>query len=262
MIEAIIHVNNRVQFLDRAVASAVVSAADVKEVQVRISSNATDEKSAEYAERIANENGIPFTRNTPSSAAEHLIANIRNSNAEHVCLLHDDDIIVECFFRNLLYLLAKYPGGVAYSTDNKFLIHGKLYSTRLILKDNFKISPSVLIMLYLLNRCGPVFPSVVYEKKFAENVFSAPRLHGKYSDADVLVKAARLGFYVSKKPSFIYVMGYHNDSLAVDAVSRSRLRRWLFAELLRGLTFRKMTDFRMNIKYFIGRFYKKEGNEN
>lgn len=259
MIEAIIHVNNRIQFLSRAVASAVVSAADLEEVQVLISSNATDEKSAEYAERIADKNGIPFSRNPPSSAAEHLCANIRNSNAEYVCLLHDDDIILECFFKNLLCLLAKYPEGVAYSTDNKFLIHENLYSTRLILKEAFKISPSVLIMLYLLNRCGPVFPSVLYEKKFAENVFSEPRLHGKYFDADVLVKAARLGFYVSKEPSFIYVMGYHNDSLAVDAMSRSRLRQWLLVELLRGLTFKKMTDFQMNIKYFIGRFYKKRG---
>src|SRR5690606_24299255 len=179
-------------YLERAVESAVASARAADAV-VRISSNASDASAREAALSVAERFGVDFKHSQATSAFEHFHASVAAAKADHVCLLHDDDFVDPGYFPLLQELIASHPGAAAYAPDNSFLIGPWLHRARLGPRRPFRLSPRWLALLYLAGRCGPAFPSIVYRRDFASEVFARTPTFAKYSDTVIVIEAARTG---------------------------------------------------------------------
>ena len=254
MIEAIIHVHNRTQYLERAVETAVCSARTADAI-VRMSCNATDASAVEAAQGVAIEYGVDFTHSKTTSAFDHFYASVVASKAEHVCLLHDDDFVAPSFFRLLQQLIISHPDAAAYAPDNSFLIERFVHRARVFPSNPFRLSPRWLALLYLTGRCGPPFPSILFRRDFALAAFAAQPMFGKYSDSPIVMKAAREGLWIDPEVTFTYVIGEQNDSRVVDFEARRVLKRWLWQQLLNPVTLRTAYST-SNLFYFLGRFLK------
>ena len=256
MIEAVIHVHNRTQYLERAVVSAVSSAKEA-DVVVRISSNASEAAAREEALSIAQRLGVDITYSHSSSAFDHFYANVIASKAEYVCLLHDDDFVAPQYFQVLEQLIANQPDAAGYAPDAKFLIEHSLHQAGVSPGRPFMLSPRLLALLYLMGRCGPPFPSIVYRKDFAATVFARAPRFAKYSDTVIVIEAARAGLWVHPEPAFTYFLGAHNDSRIIDQLAQRNLRHWLLGQMLIGRISFSLTMSLANIVYFLGRFIKR-----
>lgn len=256
MIEVVIHVHNRTQYLERAVASAVSSAKEA-DVVVRISSNASDAAAREEAMSVAQRHGVDITYSQSSSAFDHFYANVIASKSEHVCLLHDDDFVAPHYFQLLEQLITNQPDAAGYAPDANFLIEHSLHQADVSPRRPFMLSPRLLALLYLMGRCGPPFPSIVYRKDFATAVFARAPKFGKYSDTVIVIEAARAGLWVHPEPAFTYFLGVHNDSRIIDRRARRNLRQWLLRQMLIGGISFSLTMSLANIEYFLGRFIKR-----
>ena len=256
MIEAVIHVHNRTQYLERAVVSAVSNAKE-PDVVVRISSNASDVAAREEALSVARRHGVDITYSQSSSAFDHFNANVTASKAEHVCLLHDDDFVAPHYFQLLKQLIASHPDAAGYAPDAKFLIEHSLHQAGVSPRRPFMLSPRLLALLYLMGRCGPPFPSIVYRRDFAAAVFARAPKFGKYSDTVIVIEAARAGLWVHPESAFTYFIGVHNDSRIIDRHARRNLRHWLLRQMLIGTISFSLTKSLANLEYFLGRFIKR-----
>ena len=256
MIEAVIHVHNRTEYLERAVISTVSSAKEA-DVVVRISSNASDAAAREEALSIAKRHCVDITYSHSLSAFDHFYANVTASKAEHVCLLHDDDFVEPHYFQLLKQLIASHPDAAGYAPDAKFLIHHSLHQAGVSPRRPFMLSPRLLALLYLMGRCGPPFPSIVYRKDFADKLFSRAPRFAKYSDTVIVIEAARAGLWVHPEPAFTYFIGIHNDSRIIDRHARRNLRHWLLRQMLKGPVSFSFTKSLANIEYFLGRYIKR-----
>ena len=256
MIEAVIHVHNRTEYLERAVKAAVLSAKSA-DVVVRISSNASDAAAREEAQSVARRNDIEITYNQTSSAFDHFYANVAACKAEHVCLLHDDDFVAPHYFLLLNQLIACHPDAAGYAPDAKFLIEHSLHQADVSPRKPFKLFPRMLAVLYLMGRCGPPFPCIIYRKDFAVTAFSRSSRFGKYSDAVIVIEAARAGLWIHPETVFTYFIGIHNDSRIIDRNARRNLRHWLLRQILKGPVSFNLNKLLDNLQYFIGRFIKR-----
>lgn len=256
MIEAVIHVHNRTEYLERAVEAAVFSA-KATDVVVRISSNASDAAAREEAQSVARRHGVDITYSQSSSALDHFYDNVAACKVEHVCLLHDDDFVAPHYFHLLNQLIACHPDAAGYAPDAKFLIEHSLHQADVSPRRPFKIFPRMLALLYLMGRCGPPFPCIVYRKDFAVAAFARAPRFGKYSDTVIVIEAARAGLWIHPDIAFTYFMGIHNDSRIIDPHARRNLRHWLLRQMLKGTVSFSLTKSLANLKYFLGRFIKR-----
>lgn len=254
MIETVIHVHNRTQYLERAV-EAAVSSARAADAVVRISCNASDASAREAAQRVAQRYGVDITHSLATSAFEHFYASVAASKAEHVCLLHDDDFVALRYFHLLQQLIVSHPSAAGYAPGNSFLIAHRLHQASVSPRRPFRLSSRWLALLYLMGRCGPPFPSILYRRDFALAAFSAQPMFDKYSDAPIVMKAAREGLWIDPEMAFTYVIGEQNDSRVVDLVARRGLKRWLWHQLLNPVISRTAYST-SNLFYFLGRFLK------
>lgn len=254
MIETVIHVHNRTQYLDRAV-NAAVSSSRAADSIVRISCNASNESAYEVAKLVANRYGVHITHSLATTAFEHLRDTVATSKADYVCLLHDDDFVAPQYFHRLQILISRHPSAAGFAPGNDFLIEDRLHQASVRLRRPFMISFRYLALLYLLGRCGPPFPSIIYRRDFALTVFSDQPMFNKYSDVPIVMEAARKDLWIDPEISFTYVIGEQNDSRSVDFVARRRLKRWLLRQFLKPVISHRAYRT-SNLFYFCGRFFK------
>jgi hypothetical protein len=255
MIEAVIHVHNRTQYLARAV-EAAVSSAKAADVVVRISSNANDATAREIAQAVAKQYDVNITYSLATSAYDHLLGSIAVSKAKHICLLHDDDFVSPRYFQLMQQLIAIHPGAAGYAPDANFLIEHSLHHASVSPQRPFKLSPRWLALLYLMGRCGPPFPCIVYLRDFAAATFARAPMFSKYSDTVIVIEAARADLWVHPELAFTYFLGDHNDSRVIDRHARRNLRHWLLRQMLKGPVSFSLTKSLANLEYFLGRFIK------
>lgn len=255
MIEAIIHVHNRTQHLKRAVETAVSSAVAVNAV-VRVSSNASDEFAQAAAYAVARQYGVPFTQSQTKTAFHHFAASVVAAKHEYICLLHDDDFVELNYFKSIQDLIDNYPEGAAYAPDANFMIDSCLHQAGIAPRRCFRLSPTWLALLYLLGRCGPPFPCIVYRLDFARVAFLRDPAFAKYSDTVIVLEASHAGLWVFPKSTFTYVLGDHNDSRIVDKPARRRLRWWLLRQVITTTSVIPVQPL-ANLQYFLGRFVKR-----
>lgn len=256
MIETVIHVHNRTQYLERAVGAAV-SSARVANAVVRISCNASHASAREAAQGVAKRYGVGITHSLTTSAFDHFYASVAASKAEHVCLLHDDDFVAPSYFRLLQQLISSHPGAAGYAPDNSFLIQHWLHQASVSPNRPFRLSPRWLALLYLMGRCGPPFPCIVYQRDFAVAAFACAPKFAKYSDTVIVLEAARAGLWIHPEPAFTYVIGSHNDSRIIDESARLQLRHWLLRQMLVDTASISPAHSLANLQYFLGRFIKR-----
>lgn len=255
MIEAVIHVHNRVEYLERIVISAIESSKDL-DVFVRISCNATDQSSKDRVATIADLYNIPVRYVEKSKAYDHFLGTIKLTSAKYICLLHDDDILGKNFFYNIKQLTKQFPTAGAYSVNNSYMIEGVVKKPTVQPSRAFQILPSALCVLYLAGRSGPAFPSMVYRTELANNIFYHDTRFQKYTDAAIVYAASRYGLIVDHRCEFTYVINEVNDSRSVDWRARRKLYCWLVNRIFKDCTKKDLIDLRQNITYFIGRFLK------
>lgn len=255
-IEYVIHANDRTKYIEEAIKSAALSNANLKEYLI-VSCNSKSDRINLNIANLAEKFGLKYRRSFSDGALGHFRESVNKCEKPFICLLHDDDYVGDSFFQENYRLINTHPQGAAFGVDTIFDIEGTLHHSAISISKDFRLSPINLTILYLLGRCGPAFPSVVYRTEFIRPVIRQSNLFGKYSDASILLEAAKQGFWISPRKEFSYRMHAENDSKTTDPINRKLLHNYLFRFLLSALhRHTSYLSFYDNLKYFVGRFIK------
>jgi hypothetical protein len=255
-INFVIHVNDRTQFIEEAIKSAVFNSSFARE-NLFVSCNSKEIIIHSYISDLANKYGINYRKSFTKSAFDHLSESVDLCNKPYICLLHDDDYLGNNFLKEVIRLINAHPQGAAYAVDTIFDINGKLNHPAIKLIGDFRLSPLTLSLLYLLGRCGPAFPSVAYRTDFIRYEIKKSHTFGKYSDAPILIEATKQGLWLSPRKEFYYRMHSENDSKTTDLISKKLLKKHLTKIYLSHIfDYSSYSNIYNNFKYFIGRFFK------
>jgi hypothetical protein len=256
-IEFIIHVTDRKEYIQQAVETLFLNKT-VPKKNVFISCNSSSKKNHSHIRGIAKKYCITYRRSLATNMIDHLRESVNLSNTTFICLLHDDDYLSPTFVSDIKQLIKKNPRAVAYSCETLFDINGVIHSSSIKTQRDFSLSPLILSLLYLLGRCGPAFPSVVYRVDFIKKEIMRPSRFNNYSDAPILIEACKKNMVISPQKKFFYRMHKSNLSKTEDKTNKKKLKFYLMKKILNYL-FKKFSYryFISNLIYFGGRFIKK-----
>lgn len=255
-IEVVIHVHDRLDYLARCL-EKVHLCKEIETIDFLVSCNSRKMSVRDQVVEICAAFKTNYRFSECASAHDHFRSTTILCNAEHLILLHDDDYPGIEYFAEINALIRLKPESVAFGVDSNFDILGTVRRGRFENHRCFQLSPFILALSYFLNRCGPPFPLICYRRDFIVNAFQEEPKYGKYSDAWIVLSAAKLGFWISPALAFTYVMHDSNDSGIADTPAKKRLRQYLLLEMLKLLfNIRSYVAIVSNVKMLLGRFIK------
>lgn len=171
-------------------------------------------------------------RPTSLSHLEHFNVCITEANKDFYCLFHDDDVMHSSFVQEMLNIIKKYPGAVAYACnayiENNGLIAPSLSFISRVESELISKPRDLAERYFCRNHSGIApNPSYIYRRDMACNLlFDVDG--GKYADVTLLLELLQKGFiFWLNKPLITYRIHGNNLSSIESLPDRIRFLGYL-----------------------------------
>jgi hypothetical protein len=182
--------------------------------------------------KIAEKYNHKFILNNSKNLFGHMKYIALSSNQDFICCLHDDDLVRADLFNQVATSINNNPNSLSHAPFPHFF-RSKLKAEYEIRDIYVRFNVLIMYFLYLINRSGPAFPSIVYDRKELLKLFdSFDEKFGKYSDVLIVEYFVKRGMTIFKSSSFWYRLHDGNWSRDVDKENRRSLKIYLSKMLL------------------------------